>query len=78
MPKVVIAGFEIRIYTRDERGHQPHVHVFGNSGQIVIVLFDPVAERGEHSMKESEARRALRVVAEHRDELLALWRKYHG
>ncbi|MHB8177935.1 MAG: DUF4160 domain-containing protein [Vulcanimicrobiaceae bacterium] len=77
MPKRVIDGFEIWIYTRDERGHRPHVHVFGNSGEL-IVLLDPVDIRENRRMKISEARRALRVVAENRDELLELWRHYHG
>jgi hypothetical protein len=29
-------------------------------------------------MKMSETRRALRIVREHRGELLELWRQYHG
>ena len=78
VPTVLIAGFEIRMYTRDERGHRPHVHVLGNSGEIVVLLSDPVCKRSKHSMELSEARRALRIVAEHRDELLSLWTKYNG
>jgi hypothetical protein len=77
VPKVVIAGFAIWVYTRNERGHRPHVHVFGNSGELVVVLSDPVTVRDKRGMQLSEARRALRVVGEHRDELLALWRQYN-
>ena len=78
MPKVVIAGFTIWIYTRNERGHRPHVHVFGGSGELVVLLSDPVTVRDKRGMQLSEARRALRVIGEHRDELLTLWRQYNG
>jgi hypothetical protein len=44
----------------------------------VVLLSDPISERDKHSMKLNEARRALRVIAKHRDELLALWMKYNG
>ena len=72
-----IDGFVLWVYTRGEHGHRPHVHVFGNSGELVVWL-DPVAERARRGMKLGEARRAMRVVSEHRDELLELWRQYHG
>ncbi|MDQ2866413.1 MAG: DUF4160 domain-containing protein [Candidatus Eremiobacteraeota bacterium] len=65
------------MYLRGERGHRPHVHVFGNSGEIVVLL-DPIGTREIRGMKIGEAHRALRVVAEHRDGLLDLWRNYHG
>lgn len=77
MPKLEIDGFEAYVFLRGERGHRPHVHVFGNSGELVVWL-DPVSERANRGMKLSEARRALRAVAEHRDGLLKLWRHYHG
>jgi hypothetical protein len=77
MPKRTIGGFEIYIYLRDERGHRPHVHVFGGTGELVVWL-DPVRERANRGMKMSETRRALRIVREHRGELLELWRQYHG
>ena len=71
MPRRVIDRFEIRIYTRGERGHRPHVHARGNSGEIVVLL-DPVSERENRGMKIGEARRTLRVIAEHSDALLEL------
>lgn len=77
MPKRVIDGFEIYVYLRGERGHRPHVHVFGSTGGFIAWL-DPVMKRANRGMKMSEARRALRVVREHQDELLELWRRYHG
>ncbi len=77
VPKRVIGGFEIWIYTRNERGHRPHVHVFGNSGELVVFL-DPVSIREKRGMTKSQGRRAFRVVEQHRDELLELWRHFHG
>ncbi|MGP6192432.1 MAG: DUF4160 domain-containing protein [Vulcanimicrobiaceae bacterium] len=59
MPSVVIGGFTIRIYTRDERGHRPHVHAFSGGGEVVLELSDPVAVRKARGMKLSEVRRAL-------------------
>ena len=55
----------------------PRVHVFGSSGELVVLL-DPVAERENRGMKVSERRRALRAVRDRRDELMELWRQYHG
>ena len=77
MPKCVIDGFEIYVYLRGERGHRPHVHVFGTSGELVVWL-DLVSIREKRGMKANDARRALRAVDDHRDELLELWRHYHG
>ena len=77
VPKCVIDGFEIYVHLRGERGHRPHVHVFGNSGELVVWL-DPVSIREKRGMKNNEARRALRAVDGHRAELLELWEHYHG
>ena len=78
VPKVVIQGFAIWIYTRDERGHRPHVHVLGSDGEVVIVLSDPVCVREARGMKLNEVRRALAVVAENRDQLLFIWSQFNG
>jgi hypothetical protein len=77
VPKRIIDGFEVYVYLRDELGHRPHVHVFGSSGELVVLL-DPVTERENRGMKVSERRRALRAVRDYRDELMELWRQYHG
>jgi hypothetical protein len=77
VPKRVIDGFIVWVYTRDERGHRPHVHVFGNSGELVVWL-DPLSVREKRGMTNSEARRAFRAVADHLDELLEFWRQQHG
>lgn len=79
MPKALeLGGFKVYVYVRNERGHRPHVHVWGKSGELVVLLDDAVTIRDRRGMTLSEARRAKRVVAEHRDELLEIWRYYHG
>jgi hypothetical protein len=77
VPKRVIDGFEAYVYLRGELGHRPHVHVFGGSGELVVLL-EPVTERENRGMNVSERRRALRAVRDHCDELMELWRQYHG
>lgn len=77
MPTWVIGGLMLCIYTRNERGHRPHVHVKGNSGEVIFYL-DQIAVRQNRGMKSNEVRRARRIVTAHKDELLGLWRYYHG
>lgn len=71
-------GLRIVIFTDD---HEPaHVHVFGDghakinlSGQngtpVLVWAVD---------MKRNEVRRAMAIVAEHRQAFLARWRDLHG
>lgn len=73
------AGLRVVIFTDD---HEPaHVHVFGD-GQAKINLFgakdDGVVLVWVDGMTKSEARRALRLVTEHRVLLLRRWREIHG
>ncbi len=71
-------GFRVVIYPND---HQPaHVHVYG-SGEAKI---DLMAEGGAASlvwaehMTRGELRRAMRLVGEHQEGLLKIWRDMHG
>lgn len=77
MPKLKFDGFMVFVHVRGEYGHRPHVHVWGNSGQLVV-LVDPITERENRGMNRNEARKAMRIVAEHREELLTIWERYHG
>jgi len=76
MPRIVIEGFTLRVYTDD---HQPaHVHVLRAGAEIRVYLRGRRAhEKVAGRMSASDTRRALRIVGEHREELLQLWRKYH-
>jgi hypothetical protein len=71
-------GFRVAIYLND---HAPaHVHVIGD-GEARIDLSEPdgaTALVWAHGMTRADLRRALAVVSEHRDALLARWREIHG
>ena len=67
-------GFAVMIYTHD---HLPqHVHLFKAEGEVIINLLD-VSVRAIYDMKAANVRRALEVVAEHREFLLAEWERIH-
>lgn len=78
MPQRRYGKFEVWVYTRNERGHRPHVHVFCGGGKISIYIDGEIEVRAIEGMSKSDARSALETVAEHAEELLALWREYHG
>ena len=78
MPQRRYGKFHVWIYTRNERGHRPHVHVLVGDGKISIYIDGPIEVRAVDGLSKAEARKAFEVVAEHADELLALWRRYHG
>lgn len=71
-------GLRIVIFTDD---HEPaHVHVLGD-GHAKINLTGPGGGPElvwAEDMKRNAVRRAVAVVAEHRDEFLARWREIHG
>ncbi|MHB8139966.1 MAG: DUF4160 domain-containing protein [Vulcanimicrobiaceae bacterium] len=78
MPQRRYGKFHVWVYTRNERGHRPHVHVLASGGKISIYIDAPIEVRAIEDMTKADARKALEVVAEHADELLALWRRYNG
>lgn len=71
-------GLRIIIFTDD---HEPaHVHVFGD-GHAKINLIGPdgapALVRAEN-MKANDLRRAMQLVRDQQDQLLAKWREFHG
>lgn len=63
----------------DDHG-PPHVHVFGN-GIAKIELGtskDEVRVVDAERMKTGDIRKAKRIVAERRDELMTKWEEFHG
>ena len=71
-------GLSFVVFTDD---HEPaHVHVFGD-GQAKINL---IGAEGVPTlvwvdgMKRGDVRRAMKIVVERRDHLLARWREIHG
>jgi hypothetical protein len=77
MPQRRYGKFRVWIYTRNERGHRPHVHVISGSGQASIFIEGGIEIRKILGMSKPDVRMALEVVAEHADELLALWKEYN-
>lgn len=70
-----IDGLRVVIYPND---HPPaHVHVIGPGWVVVVDLLGPEL-REAIGCGAGEARRALRLVAEHRAALLEAWRRWHG
>jgi hypothetical protein len=77
MPRIVVERFVIRVFTDD---HAPaHVHVFRDGAELRVYLRGSRPADNIHGrMKASDRRRAIELVAEHRPQLLALWRRYHS
>jgi hypothetical protein len=71
-------GLSFVVFAND---HEPaHIHVFGD-GQAKINLAGPddgPALVWVDGMKRGDLRRALKIVAAHREALLARWREIHG
>ena len=71
-------GLRVVIFVDD---HEPaHVHVFGD-GQAKINLVGPdgIPELvWVDGMKDNDVRRAMRIVREQQEPLLAQWREIHG
>lgn len=71
-------GFRVVIYLDD---HEPaHVHVLGD-GEAKIDLGSAsgsVSLVWTKGFTNADVRRAMRLVADHRDDLIAKWREYHG
>ena len=67
------------MYTRNERGHRPHVHVFYGDAEVVIFI-GPRAEVRETrgAMNIKDVRDAQAIVAAHCFQLRKLWRRYNG
>jgi hypothetical protein len=71
-------GFKIVIFVDD---HEPaHVHVFGDGhAKINLLGVDGMPEIVTiEGMKRGDVRRAMRIVVEELDYLLARWRDIHG
>ncbi len=71
-------GLSVVIFLDD---HEPaHVHVFGDGqAKINLATADGAPELvWAYGMKRGDVRRAMQIVAEHRDSLLAKWREVHG
>lgn len=68
-------GYAIRIYPNDHE--PPHVHVIRAGGEVKIALTPPAVIRNE-GLNRRELQRALELVEQHLERLLAEWRRLHG
>ena len=76
MPTVLrIGGLRVVIYPNDHPS--AHVHVLGPGWVAVINLIGPEV-REVINCSEGEARRVLRLMVEHRYELMDAWKRFHG
>lgn len=58
-----------------------HVHVFKAEGEVIITLGDehsPPSVRENLNMRASVERRALEIVGDNQELLIAEWRRIHG
>jgi hypothetical protein len=70
-----VGGLRVVVYFND---HPPaHVHVLGPGWAVLVNLLEP-SVREVINCGEREAREALRLVAEHGNELMEAWRRIHG
>ena len=77
MPTVLReGGFDVvKLLPPREQG-PAHVHV-KKAGELVVINLDVISIR-KARMGAPNAREVLRLVAEHRDHLLAEWKRIHG
>jgi hypothetical protein len=69
-------GFRMVMFPNDHR--PPHVHVYDADGSAVIEVEPAVAVREAFGMRQPNVAKAVRLVAESREFLMAKWRKIHG
>jgi len=64
VPQRRLGKFEVWVYTRSERGHRPHVHVFYGGAEVVIQI-GPRAQLRENrgGMKIKDVRAAQHLIA---------------
>lgn len=75
MPTVLrLEGLRVMIYPND---HPPaHVHVIGPGWVVMVNLLGPEV-REAIGCTEPEARRVLRLIADHQRALMEAWKRYH-
>jgi hypothetical protein len=73
------SGMRVVIYLDDHE--PPHVHVYYGGGTAKIELGvegEPMKIVDAEDMKMGDLRKAKRIVAAHRDELMKKWNEFHG
>lgn len=78
MPRIEVEGFRLSVYTRDERGHRPHVHVSKAGVKVQILLDASLAPYNAQGMKSRDIARARELVGAHFGKLMRWWEQYNG
>ncbi len=72
-------GFDVMIHTHDHL--PPHVHVFKSGAELIVNLGTATVGpsiRANIGMKGNDAQKAVALVEDQQDFLLARWREIHG
>ena len=69
-------GLRFYFFSREER--QMHVHVSSSSGEAKFWMEPRIALAMNRGLKETEVRRAERLIEEHTDEIRITWRRHFG
>ena len=75
MPTVLTVGPYQFLFFSSDRSEPPHIHV-KRDRQVAKFWLDPVALARNRSFADHEIHRMERLVAEHRDFLIAAWHAY--
>jgi hypothetical protein len=82
MPTVFRGGdFHVIILPPPREHGPPHVHVLKAGATVIIYLpqgDQMLAVRKINGMRDDDVTRALRLVEEHAEFLITVWRRYHG
>ena len=71
MPTYYIGGFKMRFYSND---HPPaHVHCINEDGTVVVEIVTGDIRTIKGKIGDRDVTRAVYLVEEHRDSLLARW-----
>jgi hypothetical protein len=78
MPTVLREGGFDFVILLPPREHGPaHVHARKAGGEVVISLSSLVVHKVKQ-MRSADVVTATGIIADHQEEFLAAWRKYHG
>ena len=69
-------GLRFFFFSREEE--RLHVHAIGPDGEAKFWLEPEIAVARNHGLSERKIREALRLVAEHEDEIRTAWREHFG
>ena len=73
MPTLEIEGFRLTVNSRDERGHNPHVHVIKAGSKVLVTLDAALTPYRAVGIKRKIIARARELVGENFGQLIEWW-----